>query len=90
MISHRFVRCCFNCYVYYKSSKTNLYIYLLLYVDDILIACKQRSEIEALRLLLNSEFDMKNLGHAKKILGTKIMRNRREGTIFLSQEKYLQ
>lgn len=59
-------------------------------MDDILIACKQRSEIEALKLLLNSEFDMKNLGHAKKILGTKIMRNRREGTIFLSQEKYLQ
>ena len=40
--------------------------------------------------MLNSEFDMKDLGHAKKILGMEITRDRRKGTMFLSQKKYLE
>ena len=44
-----------------------------------LIACKIKDEIEVLKELLSSEFDMKDLGHAKKILGMDIKRNRKEG-----------
>ena len=40
--------------------------------------------------MLNSEFDMKDLGHAKKILDMEIRRDRRKGTMFLSQKKYLE
>ncbi|KAH9685060.1 hypothetical protein KPL70_013801 [Citrus sinensis] len=40
--------------------------------------------------MLNSEFDIKDLGHAKKILGMEITRDRRKGTMFLSQKKYLE
>ncbi|KAH9650014.1 hypothetical protein KPL70_026198 [Citrus sinensis] len=87
--SHGFNKCSFDCCVYYKTTKADLRIYLLLYVDDMLIACKQRDEIDALKLLLSLEFDMKDLGHAKKILGLEIRRNRKEGKIFLTQEKYL-
>lgn len=33
---------------------------------------------------------MKDLGCAKKILGMEIIRNKRKGTIFLTQKKYLE
>ncbi|KAH9647652.1 hypothetical protein KPL70_025267 [Citrus sinensis] len=89
MLSHGYLRCSFDCCVYYKVISTNLYIYLLLYVDDMLVACKSREEIEALKNLLNSEFEMKDLGSAKKILGMEIKRDRSKGIMFLSQEKYL-
>ena len=85
--SYGFNKCSFDCCVYYKITKIDLHIYVLLYVDDMLIACRQKDEIDALKLLLNSEFDMKDLGHAKKILGMEIRRNINEGKIFLTQEK---
>ncbi|KAH9648891.1 hypothetical protein KPL70_025781 [Citrus sinensis] len=49
----------------------------------------QRSEIDALKTLLGTAFDMKDLGSAKRIFGVDIRRNRSEGLVFLSQEKYL-
>jgi len=33
---------------------------------------------------------MKDLGAAKKFLGMKIYRNKREGKLFLSQKKYIE
>lgn len=61
MITHGFMRYNYDCCVYYKLLRDNLYIYLFLYVDDMLIACKERNDIEELKLILNSKFDMKNL-----------------------------
>ncbi|KAH9687674.1 hypothetical protein KPL70_014852 [Citrus sinensis] len=86
---HEFIKCSYDCCVYYKTIKDGLYIYLLLYVDDMLVACKDREEIDKLKVLLNSEFEMKDLGYARKILGMEIRRNRSKGIMFLSQEKYL-
>lgn len=54
-----------------------------------LIACKKREETGELKLMLNSEFDMEDLGSVKKMLGVKIKINRTQGEIFLTQEKYL-
>ncbi|KAH9680375.1 Integrase catalytic domain-containing protein [Citrus sinensis] len=63
-------------------------VYLLLYVDDILIAGKNLSDIEKLKNLLNGEFEMKDLGNAKRILGIDIVRDIAAGTLFLSQSRY--
>ncbi|KAG8480151.1 hypothetical protein CXB51_024883 [Gossypium anomalum] len=52
------------------------FIYLLLYVDNMLIAAKSQKEIDKLKAQLNQEFEMKNLGEAKKILGMEISRDR--------------
>jgi len=41
---------------------------LLLYVDDVLVAGSDIDEIKNLKMQLSKEFDMKNLGPAKKIL----------------------
>jgi hypothetical protein len=51
-------------------------IYLLLYVGDMLIAAQSRKEITTLKKLLSSEFEMKDLGVSKKILGMEIARDK--------------
>ena len=45
--------------VYYNKLSGGEYIYLLLYVDDILITSKSRSTINKLKKDLSSEFEMK-------------------------------
>ena len=62
---------------------------LVLYVDDILITGKNLSDIEKLKNLLKGEFEMKDLGSAKRILGIDIVRDRAVGTLFLSQSRYI-
>ena len=44
-----------------------------------LIAAKSREEITTLKKLLSSEFDMKDLGAAKKVLGMEITTDRKSG-----------
>jgi len=65
------------------------YIYLLLYIDDMLIASKNRSSIDKLKVQLSSEFKTKDLGEAKMILGMKIERDRVKGKVSLTQKAYL-
>lgn len=55
--------------VYVKLLDNRLPVYLLLYVDDMLIASNDKHEIRKLKNQLKSEFDMKELGAAKRILG---------------------
>lgn len=56
-----------------RSSGWVLY-YLLLYVDNIFIACKDMSEINTLKAQLSGEFEIKDLGVAKKILGRRFIK----------------
>ena len=75
--------CCF--FKRYKSS----YIILLLYVDDMLVAGSDMNEIRNLKMQLSKEFDMKDLGSAKKILGMQITRDKQRGILQLSQAEYI-
>ncbi|GJZ27269.1 retrotransposon protein, putative, ty1-copia subclass, partial [Tanacetum coccineum] len=68
MLSNWLKRSSYDNCVYYRSYAPGEYIYLLLYVDDMLIACKSKAEIGSTKSLLKKEFDMKELGEAKKIL----------------------
>lgn len=61
IIKSNFDYCFFyNCYGRLES------IYLLFYVDDMLLACHDRAEIDLIKSKLKSKFDMKELGQAKK------------------------
>ena len=62
---------------------------MLLYVDDMLIACNQKEEIKKLKVELSTEFEMKDLGAATKILGMQITRDRKSKVLFLSQADYV-
>ena len=57
---------------------------MLLYVDDMLIAWKNRDEIERLKKLLASEFEMKDLGDAQRIIGMEIRRDKKNGSVWLT------
>jgi len=61
--------------VYYNKLSGGEYIYLLLYVDDMPIASKSISVIDKLKKDLSFEFEMKDLGEVKKVLGMKIKRD---------------
>ncbi|GKU92526.1 hypothetical protein SLEP1_g6239 [Rubroshorea leprosula] len=63
------------------------WVYLLLYIDDMLIAAKSMLIIDDLKKQLSGEFEMKDLGAAKKILGMEIHSDRKGGKLFLSQKK---
>ncbi|GKD99518.1 transposable element [Tanacetum coccineum] len=64
------------------------FVYLL-YVDDMLIASQSLDEIEKLKTRLKSEFEMKDLGEAKMILGIEIVRDRKLRKLCLTQKQYL-
>jgi len=57
---------------------------LLLYVDDMLIASKSRSTIDKLKKQLSYDFEMKDLGEAKKVLDTKNERNKDSDKVCLT------
>jgi hypothetical protein len=74
MIGHGYTRSSYDSYVYYRQLADSSFVYLLLYVDDMLITAKSMFEIKRLKSLLGDEFEMKDLGAAKKILGMEIHR----------------
>lgn len=66
----------YDYYLYYYNARVGYEIYLLLYVDDMVLAM-----IIRLKNLLKFEFDMKDLENVKKILGMVIKRNRKENLL---------
>ena len=83
-----FKRCEANHYCYVKFFD-NSYIILLLYVDDMLISGSSTEEINNLKKQLLKQFAMKDLGAAKQILGMRIIRDKVNGTLKLSQVEYV-
>nr|GEW72809.1 hypothetical protein [Tanacetum cinerariifolium] len=57
--------------------------------DDMLISCKIKADIGSTNSLLKKEFDMKELGEAKKILGMDIVRDYIRKIPRLSQSGYV-
>ena len=75
--------------MYFRKLQDGSFIYLLLYVDVMLIASGNQGEICRLKAQLSKEFEMKDLGEAKKILGLEIARDRKRGTLCITRKQYL-
>ena len=90
MIDNDYHRNKYDNYVYHKELFDGSFIYLLLYVDDMLIFCKNMFEINRLKTQLQGDIEMKDLGAMKKILGMKIYSDREEGKLYLSQKKNIE
>lgn len=75
-----------NCFYFILS---DIPVYLLLYVDDILIISKSKDKISELKSMLNTNFDMKNLGPARKILGMTTERERSKSSLKIHQHDFL-
>jgi len=52
--------CEYNCCVYFKSLDDGSFIFLLLYVDNMLIPAKNLHDVVSLKALLSQEFNMKD------------------------------
>ncbi|KAE8703438.1 cytochrome P450 71A9-like [Hibiscus syriacus] len=88
MSSNGFTRCQADHCCYIKRFDNN-FIILLLYVDDMLVAGSDMQEIINLKQKLSKQFAMKDLGTAKQILGMRIKRDTKSGTLMLSQAEYI-
>jgi hypothetical protein len=63
---------------------------IALYVDDLLLACNSVLYMDKLKLALHNEYEMKDLGEAKFVLGIKIERDRPRRVIYLHQQQYIE
>ncbi|CAM8876419.1 unnamed protein product [Rhodiola kirilowii] len=87
MLDLGFLRSKYDTCLYLKRVK-NAPLFVLLYVDDLLLISPSLHDIKLTKSGLQKHFDMKDLGIAQKILGVKITRNRKNGEICLSQSEY--
>ncbi|KAF3665269.1 Retrovirus-related Pol polyprotein from transposon TNT 1-94 [Capsicum annuum] len=90
MTSHMFQRSNYDSCVYFKEVSNGSFVYLLLYIDDMLIAAKDMREIIKVKAQLSKEFNMKNLGAAKKIISMEIPKDRDNSKLYLSQKRYIE
>jgi hypothetical protein len=74
----------------YAKFKNGKYIFLILYVDDILLASSDVNLLMETNKFLSSNFDMKDFGEASFVLGIEIHRDRRKGVLGLSQKTYIE
>ncbi|KAL2254482.1 UNVERIFIED_CONTAM: Retrovirus-related Pol polyprotein from transposon TNT 1-94 [Sesamum indicum] len=88
MLSLNFKRSDYDHCLYFKFLD-EVHVFLVLYVDDMLITSPSLNLIESLQNDLSNNFEMKNLGDAKKILGMDIHRNRKRFSILLNQKSYI-
>src|SRR3954462_11501850 len=87
MIRAGYSRCEYDSCVYFLQGKDPTY--LLLYVDDMLIAARSKAQVQKVKAQLKREFDMKDLGEARKILGMEITRDRSADALWLSQKNHI-
>jgi hypothetical protein len=72
----------------YKKVSRSAVVFLVLYVDDILLIGNDIPMMEVVKSSLRKSFLMKDLGEAAYILGIKIYRDRSNRLIGLSQDAY--
>ena len=74
--------------IYQKVSGSKI-CFLVLYVDDILLATNDKGLLYEVKQFLSKNFDMKDMGEASYVIGIKIHRERSRGILGLSQETYI-
>ena len=73
--------------MFIKQSEEGLKIVLIVYVDDIILTGDDTYEMERLKRILATEFEVKNLGQMRYFLGMEVARSKKG--ICVSQRKYI-
>src|SRR3954467_8158987 len=73
----------------YKKESGRALVFLILYVDDILLIGNDIPMLKSVKTSLKNSFLMKDLGEVAYILGIKIYRDRSRRLIGLSQSTYI-
>ena len=72
----------------YKNSG-NVVVFLILYVDYILLIKNDVGTLSSVKVWLSQQFDMKDLGEASHVLGIRLYRDRQKRMLGLSQASYI-
>ena len=73
----------------YKKTSGSAVIFLVLYMDDILLIGNDVSVLQSVKIWLSKNFSMKYLGEATYILEIKIYNDRSKWLLGLSQYTYI-
>jgi hypothetical protein len=73
----------------YKKVSGSTVVFLVLYVDDILLIINDILMMVVVKSSLRKSFSMKDLGEVAYILGIKIYRDRSKRLVGLSQDAYI-
>ena len=73
----------------YKQIRENSVVFLILYVDDILLIGNDKKSMTMVKEWLASQFQMKDLGEASYVLGIQIIQDRKNRLLALSQAMYI-
>lgn len=79
-----------NDYCLYVLIDEDDIVYLILFVDDLLICCKNKRKIDIINSKLSKRFQMKDMGKIKNYLGINIDYNNNENIMTLSQKIYIE
>lgn len=71
----------------YRGRRGSHTLYMIIYVDDMLITSTDPNWIKSIKMELSKTFDMKDLGKANYCLGIEIQQE--QGRITLSQRRYI-
>ena len=74
--------------IYVKVSGSR-FMFLVLYIDDILLASNNLGLIRETKQFLSQNFDMKDIGEASYVIGIEIHRDRSRKILGLSQKAYI-
>jgi len=75
-------------YIYLKVNGSKV-IFLILYVDDILLATNDVGLLHETKKFLYNNFEMKDMGEVSYVIWIEIFRNRSQGLLGLSQKIYI-
>ena len=79
-----------NDYCLYTLKERNEIIYLIIFVDDLLICCKNRQNLNFIKGLLKEKFKIKDLGKVSVYLGINIEYDEKKNEMSLDQENYIE
>ena len=88
MIGHGYSQSEYGNCVYHRKFSDGSFVYLLLYIDDMLVVAHKISLINESKAQLSNEFEIKDLGDVKKILDMEIHRDRQVQKLIMSQKNY--
>ena len=77
-------------YCLYTLKERDEIIYLIISVDDLLICCKNRQNLNFIKGLLKEKFKMKDLGKVSTYLGIDVKYDEKKNEMSLDQEKYIE
>jgi len=81
---HGFKACMSDAGIYVSVDGTENPVYLALFVDDMLIVCKDLDKVLAFKGILGKEFAIHDLGEVKDFLGCQVVRDRERKVIQMS------